>query len=414
MTRSGKPMRFAGLRYDAKTKTAYLDGYVAGTNGKMRRRKTIENVTLAQAQEAWKTFRADLASGRAVRGPITLATFIKEYWSVVSAHLAESTRITHRNLIDRHLLRYFGATVLERITSVRVADFQTDMRNRGLAASYINDAVRLLKMLLRQAVERDVIAEYPITKKTKIEKEHPLRLELSTEERRRFFATFDDEGAFREHVGRTRKAKGRNPKSDATTAHFLRYRALREFFIVAVETGLRNRTDLRNLRWREVDFEGGWIRVVMQKTEREATIPMSQACDAALRICRSKPVVSEFVFVDAQGRRWSLTRIRRTFALAKQLTGITRRFRAHDLRHTFGCRLASGGVPLQIIAKALGHTTTKMAEHYARPSDEAARAITGALDREALPPLMEAPAPRAGRPKQRRDNAAHPSDAHAP
>lgn len=384
MTRGGETMKFTGLRYDAKTQTAYLDGYVAGTNGKVRRRKTIEHVTIAQAREAWKAFRADLASGRAVRGPITLATFIKEYWEIVSAHLTESTRATHRNLIDNHLLRYFGDTVLDDITSVRVGDFQTNMRNLGRAASYINDAVRLLKMLLRQAVERDVIAEYPITKKTKIEKEHPLRLELSTDERRRFFATFEDENVFREYVGKTRKAKGRQPESDATHAAYLRYRELREFFIVAVETGLRNRTDLRNLRWRDVDFEGGWIRVVMQKTEREATIPLSQACRAALRVCREKPVVSECVFVDAHGHRWSLARIRRTFTLAKQLAGITRRFRVHDLRHTFGCRLASGGVPLQIIAKALGHTTTKMAERYARPSDEAARAITGALDRDAV------------------------------
>jgi len=378
-------MKFTGLRYDTKTRTAYLDGYVAGTSGKVRRRKTVENVTIAQAREAWKVFRADLGSGRAVRGPITLATLIKEYWTIISAHLAASTRATQRNLIDRHLLRYFGATELTHITSVRVGDFQTDMRNLGLAASYINDAVRLLKMLLRQAVERDVIAEYPITKKTKNEREHPLRLELSTDERRRFFATFDDEHAFREHIRSTRPPNGRDPDSDATHAHYLRYRELREFFIVAVETGLRNRTDLRNLRWRDVDFEEGWIRVVMQKTEREASIAMSQACRAALRACRAKPVVSEFAFVDSAGHRWSIMRIRRTFALAKALAGITRRFRVHDLRHTFACRLASGGVPLQIIAKALGHTTTKMAERYARPSDESARAIAGALDRDAVP-----------------------------
>lgn len=34
---------------------------------------------------------------------------------------------------------------------------------------------------------------------------------------------------------------------------------------------------------------------------------------------------------DAHGHRWTLTRIRRTFALAKQIAGITRRFRIHDL-----------------------------------------------------------------------------------
>lgn len=45
-----------------------------------------------------------------------------------------------------------------------------DMRARSCSPSYINDAVRVLKMLLRQAVERD-IADYPIKKKVPREKE---------------------------------------------------------------------------------------------------------------------------------------------------------------------------------------------------------------------------------------------------
>jgi hypothetical protein len=50
-------------------------------------------------------------------------------------------------------------------------------------------------------------------------------------------------------------------------------------------------------------------------------------------------------------------------------------------------------VSLQIIAKALGHTTTKMAERYARPSEEAMRAITRALDADALDSVSIGSAP---------------------
>ena len=90
------------------------------------------------------------------------------------------------------------------------------------------------------------------------------------------------------------------------------------------------------------------------------------------------------MFVDEGGRLYSETRIRRTFALAKSLAGIKRRFRPHDLRHTFACRLASAGVSLQIIAKSLGHTTTQMAERYARPSAEAMRMVCDALERDRI------------------------------
>jgi integrase len=92
--------------------------------------------------------------------------------------------------------------------------------------------------------------------------------------------------------------------------------------------------------------------------------------------------------VDENGRRFSPTRIRRAFLLAKELAAITRRFRPHDLRHTFGCRLADRNVSLQKIAKALGHTTTRMAERYARPSEESMHDITRALDADPLLPSM--------------------------
>lgn len=44
--------------------------------------------------------------------------------------------------------------------------------------------------------------------------------------------------------------------SNAALAAFLRFRELREFFVVAVETGLR-KNDLRNLRWGHVDLAIG-------------------------------------------------------------------------------------------------------------------------------------------------------------
>ena len=154
-----------------------------------------------------------------------------------------------------------------------------------------------------------------------------------------------------------------------------------------METGLRNQSDLRNLTWEHVDLEGGFIRVLMQKTQLEAEIPLSNACRQALLACRVRRAdETSYVFLDASGKRYSTIRIRRTFALAKRLASITRRLRPHDLRHTFGCRLASKSVSLQIIAKALGHTTTRMAERYARPSQAAMRVVVNALDGDPLVP----------------------------
>lgn len=46
-----------GFSYDAKRKRVVLDGYVAGSSGKLRRQRTHENVSRDQALVAWRVFR---------------------------------------------------------------------------------------------------------------------------------------------------------------------------------------------------------------------------------------------------------------------------------------------------------------------------------------------------------------------
>lgn len=391
--------KLPGFHYDARKKCLSLDGFVAGTGGKVRRRRTIKNVTRNEALTHWKAFRADLESGRAIDGPMTLGQFDERFYETIAASKQESTRATQRTLIECQLLPYFGDTPLEEISSIRVTDFMADMKKRKLSPRYVNNAVRVLKMLLRQAVERNVIADYPLKKKIVKEPEETLRQELSREERARFFAVFHDEAAFRKHLDEKRrkgpvKESGRFGKprrfggglrgdSEAAGVCFARFRELRELFAVAVETGLR-KSDLRELRWDSIDLAAGFIRVCTQKTSKEAEIPISRACREALRALELRTGCADYVFLDARGKRYSHTRIRRTFVLAKKIAKITRPFRPHDLRHTFGCRLASSSVGLPIIAKALGHTTTRMAERYARPSEEAMRTVAAALDADPL------------------------------
>ena len=63
-----------------------------------------------------------------------------------------------------------------------------------------------------------------------------------------------------------------------------------------------------------------------------------------------------------------LGKIRRLFKEACNIAGIDG-LRFHDLRHTAGTRLGESGVPLQTIAKLLGHTTTRMTERYVHPEE---------------------------------------------
>ena len=57
-----KRQQLPGFTYDRKRKRAVFDGFVLGTKCKVRRQRTIDNVTEKQARAAWERFR-DLESG---------------------------------------------------------------------------------------------------------------------------------------------------------------------------------------------------------------------------------------------------------------------------------------------------------------------------------------------------------------
>ena len=66
--------------------------------------------------------------------------------------------------------------------------------------------------------------------------------------------------------------------------------------------------------------------------------------------------------------------------IAKRIAGISRRFRIHDLRHSFGSVLASAGASELMLKSLFGHSSTRMVQRYARPSLEAMRLVGKTLD----------------------------------
>src|SRR5439155_14603439 len=108
-----------------------------------------------------------------------------------------------------------------------------------------------------------------------------------------------------------------------------------------------------------------------------------RCCDAIVAATSQPVASSEYVFTTEEGRPYSIATIQRYFTLAKQLAGIIRRCRLNDLRHTFASNLASDGCNLLIIRDALGHTTTRMSERYAKPSAAALEIMRATLNRRA-------------------------------
>ena len=126
---------------------------------------------------------------------------------------------------------------------------------------------------------------------------------------------------------------------------------------LALGTGMR-RGELLNLSWPHVDFLRGVIHVVNTKTARDRIIPMSQRVREVL-IEQRKTQKGDLVFASrriAKRRAGEgLVDVKKAFVAACEDAGIED-FHFHDLRHTFGTRLAEADCSEATIADLMGHS----------------------------------------------------------
>lgn len=403
MKRVRRRDRLVGFTYDEAAGVAHFSMYVPGTAGRDRKRATVSAATYNEAVRLWSEFRSRAAEGLRRPSPEapTFREFITDYFPAIEASIAKKTARDYRYAIDRHLLPQLGALPLDEITSGVLNRLGARLSAAGYAGATVNNYVNLAALLLGYAVEFDVIADLPLKKKLKKQKANKPCLELNAEERTRFLVAFDNEVAFRRFLTETmpkaksaavkdsrfgaRRAYGAGMRNDSDAAHayFLRFNASKDLFVVALETGIRS-GDLRALARQHVDLEEGWIRFVQRKTGREVVIPISDDCRAALQhaLAGREVQLDDPIFVTESGLPFSESTMRRHFRIAKRLAGITRRFRVHDLRHSFGCDLATAGLPLRFIGKVMGHANSATTDRYARPDQIVLERVREALNRE--------------------------------
>jgi integrase len=146
---------------------------------------------------------------------------------------------------------------------------------------------------------------------------------------------------------------------------------LRVILICALDTGMR-RGEMFKLQWKDVDLHGRNLHVQAfnTKTMRERDVPISDRLWKELNDLyeSTKPKPTSLVF----GVSGS---IKRSFATACRLAGITG-LHLHDCRHAFATRLIQGGMPIEEVAKLLGHSDINTTFRYINKApNTASRAI---------------------------------------
>jgi len=153
-------------------------------------------------------------------------------------------------------------------------------------------------------------------------------------------------------------------------------------FIVkfALYTGLRQ-DEVMGLKWKDVDTDKGFMSILDPKG-KPTTLPVGiEALEIITEASKNKPSNDcPYVFPNNKGeRRVSFYKI---WSRIRDAAGLPKRFRFHDLRHTFASYLASSGdVDLYTLQKLLNQQDPKMTQRYAHLLDHALRRGANVADK---------------------------------
>jgi integrase len=154
-------------------------------------------------------------------------------------------------------------------------------------------------------------------------------------------------------------------------------RVERILYLTAATTGMRQ-GELLALRWMDVDWSAGRIRVRRSYVRGEFGTPKSKRSSRSIPLARrlagdldrlhqssGYQGDGDLVFGHPHtGSPLDRSRLLKRFKAAVRRAGV-REIRFHDLRHTFGTQMAAQGVPMRTLQEMLGHRDFKTTLIYA-------------------------------------------------
>src|SRR3712207_4732688 len=147
----------------------------------------------------------------------------------------------------------------------------------------------------------------------------------------------------------------------------------RLMFVFSCFTGLAI-ADMENLEYKHilVSADGRkYIRKERQKTKVEFIVPLHLIAEAIIRHCREEQEGDEEQqTVKEKGgtlifpRECSRSVIDTKLSIVGKACGIKERLSFHMARHTFGTMSLSAGIPIESIAKMMGHASISRSEEH--------------------------------------------------
>ena len=325
--------------------------------GPMRASGTREGLTKTEAEARLRSVMGEMTVP-----PATERLTVQEAAGRLIDHLEvmgrkPSTLRAYRSKLAAQIKPRMGDTQIARVRREDVEAFRNGCLRDGLSAKYTANALGLLHNVFEFAVRQGWATSNPCRYV-----DAPRALEGETAIR---FLDAEDVEALLRAV----------PDGPYGRVQRVLYRA-------AVMTGMRQ-GELLALRWQDVDWSAQRVRVNRNyvngeygtpKSRRGRSVPMADRLGGELdKLYRvsAYQADSDLVFGNPHtGKPMNGHTLTRTFQSALVAAGV-RKVRFHDLRHTFGTRMAAAGVPMRTLQEWMGHRDFRTTLIYADYSPSA-------------------------------------------
>jgi integrase len=320
--------------------------------GPKREPGTREGLTKSQAERRLRELMSETRLE-----PATDRLTVEQAGRRLIAHLEwqgrkRSTLQAYDSFLRIHLIPYFGERTLDRIEPRHVEAFMAACTSSGQSVKSLLNYVGLLHGIFEFALRRGWVGANPckLVDKPRDEQVDPDIRFLDQAELDALIAAVPDDD-----LGRVDRA----------------------MYLTAAMTGMRQ-GELLALRWMDIDWPARRIRVRRSFVRGEFGTPKSK------RSSRSVPLADvlggeldrlftasaydadeDLVFAHPHtGNPMDRSRLLKRYKAALRRADV-KAARFHDLRHTFGTRMAAAGVPMRTLQEWMGHRDFKTTLIYA-------------------------------------------------
>ena len=349
-------------------------------------------ITSSQAREIAKISAGRVASGadpqeekienrqRAAREQQeTLRAFLHDGYKAVTP---EKTAIPAIDRIEKH----FPGLLDKRMSDITAWKIEQWKRAYPGKPGGANRVLSSLRGVLTRAVKAGLLEKSPMpdVKKVKEDKNKKVRA-LSEDQEQALRHALDrreqQQRAEREKMiehCRTRKRKAPAPYTGTYTDH------LKPMVILTLKTGMR-RGEVFNLKVSDIDLKERWLTVrgegdettTGSKTGQTRHIPLTDESFAVLVTWLNQTGNKGLVFPSPKtGERFD--NISSAWETLREDAGLPD-IRFHDLRHTYGTRLARARVDLVTIKNLMGHESLDTTARYLHSDNETMKAAAALL-----------------------------------